>query len=109
MGARQSWAAAEIKSYSYRLRRSCFRPTTRPVRMTIRDGHPGPTKLGYRRLNTIEKLFDLIRANIRIDGLSVEYTTDLRLPRAMYFDPSFFISDEGTGYHLSGFRVLAGP
>ena len=80
-------------------------PADRPSTTVVNGGVPEPTRPPYRRVNTVEKLFAFIRANLDNDNLSVKYSP-FGVPREIGSDPDFRIADEELYYTVDRFRRL---
>lgn len=103
--AEARWDIAAIDDYRYRIEQICFCLPTRPVTTVVTGGVPKPTRPPYRRVNTVEKLFDFIRANLDNDNLTVKYSA-LGVPREIGSDPDFRIADEELYYTIDRFKRL---
>ena len=103
--AEASWAAAAISDYSYRIELICFCPPTRPATTVVNGGVPERTRPPFRKVNTVEKLFAFIRANLDNDNLTVKYSP-LGVPREIASDPDFRVADEELYYTIDRFRRL---
>ncbi len=103
--AEATWEAAAVSDYRYRIELICFCPPARPATTVVDGGVPEPTRPPYRRVNTVEKLFGFIRANLDNDNLTVRYSP-LGVPRQIGSDPDFQIADEEQYYTIDRFRRL---
>jgi len=104
----QKWASQKIRDYSYTLRIGCFCPPeiTSPVLVEVRggttksvsyvsDGRQATNEL-FRKADTIEELFSVIRESIdqKVDKLTVEYDPSLGYPTEISIDPIETAIDE---------------
>ena len=114
----QKWTSQKTRDYSYTLRIGCFCPPeiTSPVLVEVRggttksvsyvsDGREATNEL-FRKADTIEELFSVIRESIdqKVDKLTVEYDPSLGYPTEISIDPIETAIDEERAYTVSNFR-----
>lgn len=105
--AEAKWTAANLQDYSFRIRRYCFCFTQAlgPAKVKVRDGKPHGGGKWFKEENTIDELFETIRANLDSDGFDVRYGGKLGIPKVISLDPSLMTADEEVGYEVDRFRL----
>ena len=104
--ARERWRAAAVRSYSVGVRRSCFCPQTKVVRVVVRGGVLArSTPEDVRAFATVPRQFALVQKAIdgRYAALSARYGSRGN-PVAINLDPVAMVADEETYYTFSGLR-----
>ncbi|MDW5595076.1 DUF6174 domain-containing protein [Conexibacter stalactiti] len=109
--ARERWAALGARSYSFRVRVSCFCPDTirRPRTIVVRRGKPvGSIPTHLRRYATVPRLFTRVQDAIDGDVARLTATYGARgVPKTIYVDQSFQIADEEQGVTVDRVSVPA--
>lgn len=117
------WQAHKIKDYRYTLKIDCFCvPEVRqPVVIEVHNGQTvsiTSAESGVRvdseffeSVNTIAKLFDLVRAAIEHKAaiVSVSYNSPFGYPEKIYIDRIKEAVDEEISYTVTDFTVLTTP
>jgi hypothetical protein len=105
--AEAKWTAAGHRDYSFRIRRYCFcfLGALGPAKIKVTGGRPHGGGKWFKEENTIEELFETIRANLDSDGFEVRYGAKLGVPKAISLDPSLMTADEEVGYEVDRFRL----
>jgi hypothetical protein len=95
--ARTSWAAKNLRSYKFTVRKVCFCPEeyTRPVTITVRDGVATDSPDHLRAYDTVEKLLGTLETALasKADQVDMSFTGD-GWPSSFYIDQSRAIADE---------------
>lgn len=106
--ARRSWKAAGVRSYSFRITRSCFCPRAENVRIVVRAGRPAAST-GEQLLDvaTVPRLFRFIQRAIDRRSASVVVRYGKRgVPSSIATDGSRLTADDELGYTITRFTPL---
>ncbi len=107
-GARRSWKAAGVSSYSFHITRACYCPRAEDIRIAVRRGRPAATT-GVELLDvaTVPRMFRRIQRSIdgRVAGLTVRYGKR-GIPSSISIDGSLMVADDELGYTITRFTPL---
>lgn len=108
--AKARWKAKGPRSYTMRVRRSCFCPPpyTSPHTVVVRGGRITRAHEAVRDVATVPRLFRVVQR--AIDGkavrLTVRYDATRGVPRSIAVDQSFMIADEEQALTVDRFKRL---
>jgi hypothetical protein len=115
------WAARNVAAYRYTLRVLRFGPVDagRPVVIEVRDGAavsvvaaepgaPAPDPVIFNRYDTLDKLFDILRAALDDNAERIEARFDLAygFPASTFIDYRAVIADEELAFEVSRFEAI---
>ena len=108
--ARARWKAKGPRSYTMRVRRSCFcaPPYTSPHTVVVRGGRIVRAHEAVRDVATVPRLFRVVQRaiNSKAVRLSVRYDSTRGFPRSIAIDQSFMIADEEQAFTVDRFKRL---
>jgi len=119
------WKSQNLSNYDFTLERQCFCPEDwrGPVDIQVRNGkavsmtYPSTgvtaTEEKFGNVNTIDKLFDVLRDAYagsgtfeqKADTVNVTYHAQMGYPLTIYIDVSATIADEEQGYTVEDLRA----
>jgi hypothetical protein len=107
-GARKTWKAAHVRSYSYAVALSCFCPPSKAVKIVVRNGRPrAATPKSLAGVATVPRLFRTIQRAIDRKVARIGVTYGKRgVPSSIAIDISSQIADEESYYTIRHFTVL---
>jgi uncharacterized protein DUF6174 len=102
--ARARWAAAGLRTYSFRVERQCFCVPARAV-IAVRRGRPVHPPAQLRDVATVPRLLRVVQRAIdgRVTSLRVHYGRR-GVPRSISIDHSRGIADDEIGYSVDRVR-----
>ena len=108
--ARRKWNRHRPRSYTYRVRLSCFctSESVQPHTFVVRNGEPEDPPKGWKYLATAKRLFKLVQRAIddRPDHLVVKYRKRNGLLKELSVDPETNAADEEYAYYVDRFHRL---
>jgi hypothetical protein len=106
--ARKAWRDAGVRSYSYRVRLTCFCGEQPNARMVVRGGRPAAgTPKDMRELATVPRLFRKIQSSIddKVASIGVRYGRR-GVPSSIAIDVDQRLADEESYYTITRFTPL---